>query len=172
MKIKVKVLTEGCMPVVYDKGEYFDLRAATNVELHAPQAGVQYTQNNEKFRDVKFDFTLIPLGFAMELPDGYEAEVVPRSSTYKKWYVIQTNSKGVIDKTYCGDTDEWKLPVVALNNTHIKKGDKICQFRIQLSQKATVWQKIKWLFTSKIEFVPVKTLGHVARGGFGTSGTK
>ena len=94
----------------------------------------------------------------MKLPKGFEAVVLPRSSTYKNFGIIQTNHMGVIDNSYCGDNDEWKYPVVAMRNTVINVDDKICQFRIQLSQKATVWQKLKWLFCSGIKLVEVNKL--------------
>lgn len=77
---------------------------------------------------------------------------------------------GVIDYTYRGNTDEWRFPAIALNHTVINIGDRICQFKIQLSQKATIWQKIKWLFTSKIKFKWVDHLENTSRGGFGTTG--
>ena len=108
----------------------------------------------------------------MEIPEGYEAIILPRSSTFSKYGIIMTNSAGVIDSSYCGDTDEWRFPAVAFRHSSINVGDRICQFRIQLSQKATVWQKIKWLFSSKIEFVEVEHLGNADRGGFGTTGIK
>ena len=130
-------------------GDWYDLRAAETVHLKAGE------------------FKLISLGVSMKLPEGYEAHIVPRSSTYKKWHIILANSFGLIDSTYCGDTDEWGYPAIALSTSHIKKGDRICQFEIRPSQRASIWQKLRWLFTSKIEFVQVETLGNKARGGFG-----
>lgn len=170
MKIKVKEIVKGCKFEVIKKGDWIDLRAGEPILMSAPQAGVQYEKDGSKFRDVFFDNKLIRLGIAMSLPKGYEAVVVPRSSTFKSFNVIQSNSMGVIDYTYRGDTDEWKLPVISLNHTIINVGDRICQFKIQLSQKATVWQKIKWLFTSKIKFEWVEHLETNSRGGFGTTG--
>ena len=125
----------------------------------------------ERYRDVLFSSTLIPLGIAMALPNGFEAILVPRSSTYKKWGIIQTNSMGVIDYLYSSDKDEWKMPVLATRAVTIPKGTRIAQFRIQLSQKATFWQKIKWLFSSGIKLEKVKSLDNPVRGGFG-SGTE
>lgn len=170
MKIKAREITTGCKFEVFKKGDWIDLHAAEDVEMPAPQAGVQYEKDGSKFRDVSFSHQLIPLGIAMALPKGYEALIVPRSSTFKNFYVIQPNSPGVVDYTYCGNDDEWCFSTVALGPTVIKKGDRICQFRIQLSQKATTWQKIKWLFTSKIEFNWVDQLDDKSRGGFGTTG--
>ena len=144
--------------------------------MHAPQAGTlrrhKIDGKEESHRDVKFDFKLIPLGVAMKLPKGFEAVLLPRSSTYKKFGIIQTNSIGVIDNTYCGNNDEWKYPAIALRDTVIKKGDRICQFRIQLSQKATLWQKIKWFLSSGIKIIKVDSLDNNDRGGFGSTGVK
>ena len=82
------------------------------------------------------------------------------------------NSEGVIDNSYCGDEDEWRFPAIAFRDTTINKGERICQFRIQLSQKATIWQKLRWLFSNKIELVSVDKLESINRGGFGTTGVK
>ena len=79
---------------------------------------------------------------------------------------------GVIDNTYCGNNDEWKYPAIALRDTIIKRGDRICQFRIQLSQKATLWQKIKWFLSSGIKIIKVDSLDNNDRGGFGSTGVK
>lgn len=95
-----------------DKGDWIDLRAAETVELK------------------KGEFKLIPLGIGMILPEGYEAHVVPRSSTYKNFKVIQTNHCGIIDESYCGNDDQWMFPAYALEDTIIKKNERICQFRI------------------------------------------
>lgn len=170
MKIKVKEIQEGCKFTVIKKGDWIDLHAAESVVMSAPQAGVQYEKDGNKFRDVSFDYKLIKLGIAMSLPKGYEAIMVPRSSTFKTFNILQSNSVGVIDYTYRGNIDEWKFPAIALNHTSINKGDRLCQFRIQLSQKATIWQRIKWLFTSKIKFEWVDQLEDNSRGGFGTTG--
>ena len=170
MKIKVKEITKGCRFEFISKGDWVDLHSAEMITLRAPQAGVQYEQEGNKFRDVTFDFKLIKLGIAMALPKGYEAIIVPRSSTFKQFHVIQPNSPGVLDFTYRGNTDEWRFPAISLAHTTINQGDRICQFRIQLSQKATIWQKVKWLFTSKIKFEWVDQLEDNSRGGFGTTG--
>jgi len=116
-----------------------------------------------------FDSGCIPLGVSMQLPKYFEANVLPRSSTFKSYGIIQSNSEGVIDNTYCGDNDEWKFPAIALRDTTIQEGTRICQFRIRPSQNAPAWVKLKWLFTNKIEFVEVETLNNKDRGGFGST---
>ena len=116
--------------------------------------------------------TMIPLGVAIKLPSGFEAILSPRSSTYKHYGIIQSNSIGVVDNSYSGNDDEWMLPVIAFKKTTIPEGDRLCQFRIQLSQRATIWQKLKWLFSNKIKIVQVDSLDDKARGGFGSTGSK
>ena len=123
------------------KSDWIDLRSAEDVIMKAGE------------------FRLIPLGIAMELPAGYEAHVVPRSSTYKNFGIIQTNHMGVIDESYCGDYDQWFFPAYALRDTQIQKGDRICQFRIMEHQPV-------------IEFEEVDSLGHKDRGGIGSTGRK
>lgn len=161
--VRYRLITAGCAPVVNENGDAFDLRAAEDTKLTAPMADHDGV--------VKFSTALVPLGIAMELPKGCKADVKPRSSTFKKWKVMETNSVGLIDCSYNGDTDEWKMPVIALDKTHIKKGDRLCQFEIRPSQTATLWEKFLWLITTGYRFVEVETLGNKARGGFG-EGTK
>ena len=120
-------------------GDWIDLRAAETTILH------------------KGDFKLISLGVSMKLPEGYEAHVVPRSSTFKKWGVLQTNSTGIIDNSYSGTNDIWRFPALAMRDTVINKNDRICQFRIVKRQPT-------------IEFEEVDTLDSVDRGGFGSTG--
>ena len=120
-------------------GDWIDLRARERIEL--PRMG---------YRE-------IPLGIAMHLPKGYEAHMKPRSGTFKHWGIVQTNSVATIDESYCGDNDEWKMPVVALRNTVIEKGDRICQFRIVEKMPA-------------VSFVEVDSLGNPDRGGLGSTG--
>ena len=175
LKIKVKRISKDIeLPKIIDKGEWVDLRAAETINLKAPQAETLKTKtiNGERVssRDVSFDFKLIPLGIAIKLPKGFEAIVAPRSSTYKNYEIIQTNSIGIIDNSYSGDSDEWKMPVISFANTTINKRDRICQFKIQLSQKATMWQKIKWLLSSGIKVEEVESLGDNNRGGFCSTG--
>ena len=167
LKIKVKRINKDIeLPKIIDKGEWIDLRAAETINLKAPQAETLKTKtiNGERVssRDVSFDFKLIPLGIAIKLPKGFEAIVAPRSNTYKNYGIIQTNSSG--------DSGEWKMPVISFANTTINKGDRICQFKIQLSQKATMWQKIKWLLSSGIKVEEVESLGNNNRGGFCSTG--
>ena len=121
------------------RSDWIDLRAAETVEMKAGE------------------FRLIPLGVAMELPRGYEAHVVPRSSTFKNFGIIQTNSMGVIDESYCGTEDQWYFPAYALRDTVIRKNDRICQFRIMEHQPA-------------LEFVEREELSGENRGGFGSTG--
>ena len=168
MKIKVKMLNHKCLFDFIDKGEWVDLRAASTVTLNAPYANT--LNGNRTKRDVVFDYQLIPLGFAMELPKEFEAHVVPRSSTFKTWGIVQSNHFGIIDSSFSSDTDEWKMPVIAFKDAVINEGDKICQFRIMPSQKASFWTKLKWMFTTKIEFDYVDSLNNESRGGFGTTG--
>ena len=140
------------------------------------KAPVTKTVSKGKPKEVEFSTALIPLGVAMLLPDGMEANVVARSGTFKNYGVLQTNTYGVIDGGefgYNGPNDEWKFPVVALRSTTISINDRVCQFRIQLSQKATMWQKLKWLFTNGIKIIEVEDLPEKEdRGGFSTTGTK
>lgn len=176
MQIKVKVLNENVsLPNIIAKGEWIDLQLAEDVALAAPQSGTLKKVVNEhgvhsQVRNVELPVTVLPLGVAMKLPKGYEAIVAVRSSTPKKWSIMQANAIGVIDSSYCGNADEWKLPVVALKGTEIKAGTRVCQFRIQLSQKATIWQKIKWLFSNKITLKEVPNLEETNRGGLGSTG--
>lgn len=137
MKIKY---TKDIYPVAsLEQGDWVDLRCAEDTDLK------------------QGEFKYIPLGVAMQLPKGYEALVVPRSSTFKKYGVIQTNSMGVIDETYCGDNDEWHMPVYATRDTVIKKNERICQFRIIPHQPP-------------VELVPVLMLNNQDRGGLGSTG--
>lgn len=174
MKIKVKLFNNAQLPKIINKGDWIDLRSNDlYVEIKSPQAGIQYTtQDGNKRRDVDFQFGLINLGVAMKLPKGFEALIAPRSSSFLEFGIIQWNSIGVIDSSYCGDNDQWKFGYIAIKDGIIEKDERICQFRIQPSQKATPWQKIKWLFVRKIKFVPVNSLNNKSRGGFGTTGTK
>ncbi|MOA52407.1 putative deoxyuridine 5'-triphosphate nucleotidohydrolase YncF [compost metagenome] len=95
----------------------------------------------------------------MKLPDGYEANVVPRSSTFKTWGILQTNSYGVIDNSYSGNDDQWKFPAYATRDTVIEKNDRICQFRIQKTMEQVLLEE-------------VDALDDVSRGGWGSTGSK
>lgn len=137
--ILVKCHTDILPIEVSPNGDWVDLRAAEDVDMKAG------------------DFRLISLGVSMKLPDGFEAHIVPRSSTYKNWGIIQANHMGVIDNSYCGDNDIWKFPAIAIRDTHICKNERICQFRIMKKQPTLRFQPIDWL-------------GAEDRGGFGSSG--
>ena len=140
-QIRIKYFTDAIERLTYidGKSDWIDLRASEEVTLKAGE------------------FCLIPLGVAMELPEGYEAHVVPRSSTFKNYGIIQTNSCGIIDGTYCGDDDMWRMPVYAVRDTVIHVNDRICQFRIFENQP-------------KITIDEVESLGNKNRGGFGSTG--
>lgn len=177
LTIKVKRINKSLpIPKMTKKGDWIDLRSSETVHLKAPQSGTlkRRTINGqeESYRNVTFDTKLINLGIAIQLPKGTEAIIVPRSSTYKNFGVLQSNHIGVVDYSYKGDNDEWKFPAVALMDTTIQEGDRICQFRVQLSQKATVWQKLKWLFSSGIKLIEVENLNNPDRNGIGTTGIK
>ena len=165
MKIKVREITEGCNPEFIPKGDWVDLRAAETVKFEAPH----YPPRGRK---AIFDSKIVKLGVAMKLPKGYEAVILPRSGLFKLHPVMVRNSQGVIDNAYSGNNDEWGLPLIAFGDTTIDKGERVCQFRIQLSQKATMWQKIKWLFGSSVKIEWVDTLDGVNRGGFGSTGVR
>ena len=122
-------------------GDWIDLRAGKNVWVN------------------KGDFVMIPLGVSMKLPDGYEAHVLPRSSTFKNFGLVMVNGMGIIDNDYCGDNDEWQFPAIATRTVCVKKGERIAQFRIVKSMPC-------------VEFEAVETLGNEDRGGFGTTGTR
>lgn len=141
MKIKVKYFTDIEELKKVAVGDWVDLRAAKDVCLFEGQ------------------YMAIPLGVAMELPEGYEAIVAPRSSTFKNFGLLMTNSIGVIDNSYCGDDDQWHFPAYATKDIFIQKGDRICQFRIIKNQP-------------ELEFETVDKLGNQSRGGFGSTGTE
>lgn len=121
------------------KSDWIDLRAAKDISLK------------------KGEFKLIPLGIAVQLPKGYEAHIVPRSSTFKNFGIIQTNHMGVVDESYCGNNDQWHMPVYAVRDTEIHVNDRICQFRIMEHQPALVFEE-------------VEELTGADRGGFGSTG--
>lgn len=139
--VKVKYFTDKIDHLEkLEQGDWIDLRLAEDTHMGAGE------------------FKLLPLGVAMQLPSGYEAIVAPRSSTYKKWGIVQANSIGVIDESYCGDGDEWKFPAIALFDTNIPANTRICQFRIQKKQP-------------KLNFITVDELDNPNRGGLGSTGT-
>lgn len=141
LDIKIKYFVSGLELIKkVDNGDWIDLRAAEDIEMKSG------------------DFKIIPLGVGMELPQGYEAHIAPRSSTFKKWGIIQANSVGVVDESYCGNNDQWGFPVIALRDTKITKNDRICQFRLIKKQE-------------EVSFTVVDFLNNEDRGGFGSSGT-
>lgn len=139
MEIKVKYHADIRPLEKTDKGDWIDLRAAEDVELHAGE------------------FKLISLGVSMKLPEGYEANIVPRSSTFKHWGVLQTNHFGVIDNSYSGDNDVWMFPAYATRDVLIEKNSRICQFRVQRKME-------------DVTLTTVDKLDDINRGGFGSSG--
>lgn len=174
MKVKVKRLSSGnILPANIHKGDWIDLYTTSEaVNIEGPQWMLTKKENGVSRRAVHINNYMIPLGIAMELPKGFEAVVLPRSGLYNKYGVMLANSEGVIDNAFCGNDDQWFFNAVALRDTTIPAYTRICQFRIQLSQKATFWQKVKWLFSSKIKFVEVDNLNNNNRGGFGSTGDK
>ena len=123
------------------KGDLIDLRSAETVEMKAGE------------------YRLIKLGIGIKLPNGCEAHVYPRSSTFKNFGIILANSVGIIDNSYCGDDDQWCFPAIALRDTVIHKNDRICQFRIMENQP-------------ELEFIEVDKLDDVSRNGIGSTGIK
>ena len=144
LPIKIKYSAD-ISPLAHIGGDYasnwIDLRAAETVEMK------------------QGEYRLISLGVSMQLPEGYEGHVVPRSSTFKNFGIILANSMGIIDESYCGDNDIWRFPAIAMRDTVINKGDRICQFRIM--------EKMP-----KVNFIKVETLGNADRGGIGSTGIK
>ena len=140
--IRIKYVKKGMDKIeILSNGDWIDLRIAEDISLEAGE------------------FKLIPLGVAMMLPKGYEALVIPRSSTFKKYGIIQANSIGLIDETYCGNNDEWHFPAYATRNISIPKNTRICQFRIIEHQPS-------------VGIVVVTELSEINRGGFGSTGEK
>ena len=154
LTIKVHYLSDKIQPLEYidGKSDWIDLRAAEDVALKAGRV-----QTGMDGRVVFIG--LIPLGIAMQLPKGYEAHIIPRSSTFKNFGVIQANHMGMVDESYCGDNDQWFFPAIALRDTTIKAGDRICQFRIEKHQP-------------QLFFESVDTLGNADRGGIGSTGKR
>lgn len=141
--IRIKYFSDDVERLRYidGKSDWIDLRACETVTLKAG------------------DFALIPLGVAMQLPEGYEGHLVPRSSAFKNYGILQTNSCGIIDGSYCGDDDMWRMPVYATRDTVIEKNDRICQFRIVENQP-------------RIVFKECENLSNASRGGFGSTGKR
>ncbi len=142
-RIKIKYHSDKIEKLQYidGKSDWIDLRAAEEVEFKAGE------------------FKLINLGVSMELPEGYEAHIAPRSSTFKNYGLLQVNSVGVVDRSYCGDEDIWRMPVYATRDTIVHVNDRICQFRIMKNQPTIVFEE-------------VDHLDGMARGGFGSTGVQ
>ena len=138
-EIKIKYFNDVQEIEALEVGDWIDLRSAESVNIKAGE------------------YKLIRLGVAMELPEGYEALVAPRSSTFKNYGILLANSLGIIDESYKGDNDEWKFLAYATRDTHVEKNDRICQFRIIEHQP-------------KIKLTKVESLGNADRGGIGSTG--
>lgn len=154
MKIYYKRLKDVERPQIIDKGDWIDL----------------YTPKTEDIEIKGGTVIKIPLGIAMKLPPGMEAILAFRSSTSQKYNILPANGFGVIDQSYCGNSDEWKFPVRAFSDETIPINVRLFQFRIQLSQKATIWQKIRWLFSPTVKLIETEFLNNKDRGGFGSTG--
>lgn len=140
--IRVKYFVPGLEPLEkINGGDWIDLRAAERVEMK------------------KGDYYLIRLGVGMILPVGYEALVLPRSSTPSKFGITLANSMGVIDNSYSGNTDEWHFPAIAIRDTVIEKGDRIAQFRIVENQPRLIFERVSELKPN-------------SRGGIGSTGKR
>lgn len=140
MQIKIKYFTPDLQKIEYKKNsDWVDLRSSQTIELKTGE------------------FKLIPLGVAMQLPNGFEANFTPRSSTFKNYGILQTNHFSVIDESYCGDNDQWYFPAYATRDTIINKNDRICQFRINKKQP-------------QLSFEEVEFLGNQNRNGIGSTG--
>ena len=139
MYVKIKYHNDVLPIEKMANGDWIDLRAAEDVHMDAG------------------DYRLISLGISMKLPEGYEAHIIPRSSTYRRWGIIQANNMGIVDNSYSGDNDIWMFPAIAIRDTNIYKNDRICQFRIVEKQP-------------DFNFIEVEHMDDPDRGGFGSSG--
>lgn len=158
MKRTVKVLRHNDIAKIVDnpQGDCYDLVAVEDCKVTTGKA------------------FLVSLGISMKLPSGCIARIYDRSSNPRKRKFNLSNGVGFIDNSYASGKDIWKYQAESLKTGHssyseIKSGDRICQFEIALSQKATVWQKLKWLFTSGYKFEYVDSLDGDVRGGFGST---
>ncbi len=142
-EIKIRYFSDKIERLCYigGKSDWIDLRAAKEIRMAAGE------------------FQLIPLGVAMQLPKGYEAHIVPRSSTFENFGILQVNGIGIVDESYCGDHDQWFFPAYAVRNTIIHQNDRIAQFRIMAHQPV-------------LQFQEVPTLGNTDRGGHGSTGIR
>jgi len=156
LNIKIKYFNK-TMPKIekIKQGDWIDLRVC---DMKVNGDHFNFIENEEFYYNAN-DFIIFGTGIAVELPKGYEAHIVPRSSTFKKYGLIQCNHIGIIDNSYCGDNDEWKLPMFVLKEKSINKYDRIAQFRIVESMP-------------HLNFIEVDQLDNNDRGGFGSSGNK
>ena len=123
--------------------------------------------------DIKKDtYQAVSLGITMKLPKGFEAWVLPRSSTGKIYNVLTYNSMGIIDESYCGPDDVWHILLYATEDTRVHTGDRICQFRIMPKMQAGILAKLRWLFMGKVKFVEVEYMLTKNRGGLGSTGRR
>ena len=142
MQIKIKYLSDKIDHIQKTKqGDWIDLRSSIDIKMRAG------------------DHKLIPLGIAMQLPPDHEAYILPRSSTLKTFGILLGNGTGIVDNSYCGNSDEWKMSALCVRDTEIHVNDRICQFRIQKKQP-------------DFDFVEVDDLGNEDRGGFGSTGVQ
>jgi dUTP pyrophosphatase len=142
LEIKIKYFDESLPKLEkFVIGDWIDLRASEDISLK------------------QFEFGKLNFGIATELPKGYEAHIAPRGSTFKNFGIIQTNSVGVVDESFCGNNDQWFAPILAMRDTEIKKGDRICQFRIIRKMPKT-------------KLIEVTELNNADRGGHGSTGIK
>lgn len=137
MEIKIMYHNPKCK--IHRAGDWVDCKSAVTMNYH------------------KGDFILIPLGFSAQLPTGYEAHLLPRSSTFKRYHFIMTNSMGIIDEDYNGPDDVWAFPAYCLADGHINEGDRFCQFRLMRKM-------------GEFDVNPVTYLNNESRGGFGGTG--
>lgn len=187
LKIYVQLMDKGCLPLVSPKGDWIDLRAATDVSMSGPHLN----ENGV----ITFENTLVSLGVRMLLPHGLEGDLKPRSGTYNNYHVIQANHVGTVDWPYNGPKDIWKQNLIALGPCAIHGpreateedkqnpkltinegrvcGDRVAQFRVKLSQFATFKDKLRWFFSSGIELVIVDNIDTVSnRSGFSSTGVQ
>ena len=141
-KVKIKYFSPDYPKLEYIEGksDWIDLRSNKTIVIK------------------KGEHCLIPLGVAIQLPKGYEALVAPRSSSFKKWGIIQTNTPGIIDETYCGPNDQWFMSVYATRTVKIDRFDRVCQFRILEHQPTLLFEESD-------------LTGNTSRGGHGSTGS-
>lgn len=158
---------------VNNNGDMTDLFCYQDAKFKAPQIKTEKQDDgkyNVKTHKVNFDFQLLNLGIAMQLPKGMSAHVYPRSSLFMQKSIMLVNSVGIIDNSYNGNNDIWKFGALAFKETDVDANDRIAQFEIVPGKNATFWDKLKWLLADGVEFEFVESLDGDDRGGHGTSG--